>query len=118
MSEEPGSGCTRRSILYSRPIWDRRAICDRRTVLVSGTIGQVRTTKGSDAPFKLGLKFIQKEASNVSIGDQDISRRGEGGEDGLYNVWDEVESTVNRLFVEDGHLEDVRLGGRHMESKD
>ena len=51
------------------------------------------------------------KVAHVRVCDEDICRRWECGENGVDDVWDEVESAMDGVFSKDGHLLDVGLGG-------
>lgn len=52
---------------------------------------------------------LQVELGNVSVGNEDIGGGRKGGDNGVGNVRNQVETTVDGILAEDGYFKDIRL---------
>ena len=79
----------------------------RRDDMSQETSGIIR--RSSQGVGKRRFKRSKVETSYTSVGDENIGRCREVGEDSLGDVWSQVEATMNGVFSEDGDLGQIGL---------
>lgn len=70
-----------------------------------------------DGCLKGSIEGIQVDGSEVRIGEEDVGGRGEGRQDGLNDVGDEMETAMDGFLSEDGHLVDRGFGAHLYRSR-